>query len=97
MGGPPRPQGAYHQMSTGWFGIPGKTPPVDGKVHAVHQGKTICGWKPESPYQFQWCAHGINLPMIDCSKCHAAGEKFLAMIAKVNTSGRAYRGANRIQ
>ena len=66
-------------MTTGWFGIPGKTPPVDAKVHVFHLGRTLCGWKPEPPYEFQFCAHGINLPMIECARCRVIAGKYLAM------------------
>lgn len=64
-------------MNTGWFGVPGKTPPVDTKVHLVHQGRTLCGWKPGSHYQFQWCATGIHLEMVECARCCVAGRKLL--------------------
>lgn len=85
-------------MTTGWFGIPGKTPgPKDGTVHVVHNGKTLCGWTPGPEFEFQFCATGIHLPMIECARCRTAGEKFLAMIALHNTSGRAYRGRTSIQ
>ena len=77
-------------MSTGWFGIPGKVPPANVKVHVFQDdiGKTLCGWTPSREHQFQWCAHGINLPMIDCSKCRATAKKFLAIIATADTSGK---------
>lgn len=77
-------------MSTGFFGIPGKTPRGTGaKVHVIHTAmntisggkeiRTLCGWKPSPGNQFQWCAHGVNLKMIECSKCRAAGLKLLRL------------------
>lgn len=83
-------------MTTGWFGIPGKVPPVDAKVHVFHLGRTLCGWKPKPLYEFQFCAPGINFPMIECARCRAIARKYLAMKTLINTSGRAYRGVKRI-
>lgn len=69
-------------MSTGWFGIPGKVPSKSTKVHAFHEGRTLCGWTPDPKYQFQWCATGIVLTLIDCSRCRAKIEEPLNLVEK---------------
>jgi hypothetical protein len=73
------------QMSTGWFGIPGKTSRIDIKVHVYQDGKTLCGWKPSPGHRFQWCAHFIVLSMVDCIRCRATSQKILDKIAKLNS------------
>jgi hypothetical protein len=56
--------------STGWWGIPGRTPygrsPV---VHAVHESKPICGQKIDHRAEYQWCAYGLQWDYLDCDKC----------------------------
>lgn len=64
-------------MTTGWFGIPGKTPLSNVKVHVVHQGRTLCGWTPSPDHQFQLCASGIAIEMVECSACRASALRFL--------------------
>ena len=82
-------------MTTGWFGIPGKS--VHAKVHlVVEPNKTLCGWKPPAPYQLQHCASGLMLEIVECARCRAIAGKYLAMQTMVNTSGRAYKGTQRI-
>lgn len=39
------------------------------KVHAIFEGKAICGAKfhPEAEYQF--CGHGLHFDMLECDSC----------------------------
>ncbi len=50
--------------STGYFGVPGK---LGGRVHVVQGGKPVCGARVRG--EFQWCAHGIQMDYVDCSRC----------------------------
>ena len=65
-------------MQTGWFGIPGKSPSVSNKVHVFDGSRTLCGWTPKKPYEFQMCASGIHLKMVECSKCKETGVRILS-------------------
>ena len=38
-------------------------------VHVAKDGKPICGYRPHESYKFQWCAHGIYAPYIECKRC----------------------------
>lgn len=55
-------------LSTGWWGIPGRENSTS-KVHAVKDGKPICGKSPHPKSQYQWCCHGFNREYIECQKC----------------------------
>ncbi len=60
-------------LKTGWFGIPikpGKSASKHTMVHIVSSANLpICGYKPNSKMEFQWCANGIRLEYVECTKC----------------------------
>lgn len=60
-------------LKTGWFGIPmkpGKTTNKYTMTHIVSSANLpICGYKPNSKMQFQWCANGIRTEYVECTKC----------------------------
>ena len=51
---------------TGYYGIPGKT---GGRVHVVRNGRPMCGERLHPEAVFQWCAHGIWWPYVECIRC----------------------------
>jgi hypothetical protein len=55
-------------MMTGYYGVPGSN---RGKftVHLAHESRPVCGYRPPKAAEFQWCADGIRLGMIECSTC----------------------------
>jgi len=58
-------------METGFFGIPGKV--AYGKVHAVDDMRMpLCRWKPRQSHEFQFCANGLNINLIECERCKKA-------------------------
>ena len=60
--------------ATGYFGRAGGSDgkAVATKVHYIKpNGKVACGYKPHKTFQFQFCAHGINYPYIECKGCRA--------------------------
>lgn len=61
-------------LSTGWWGFPGRDN-GSSKVHAVVDGKALCGKTPHPKSEFQWCCHGINREFIDCQACKAVIDK----------------------
>ena len=61
--------GSYGPWFTGWYGIPGGPESRSSKVHVVYHGKPICGTRPGSNMEFQWCSVGIQLDYIECQHC----------------------------
>lgn len=56
--------------STGWWGIPGqKDGGRNSRVHAVSDGKPICGQKFHPEAEYQWCCDGLNRDYLECEKC----------------------------
>jgi hypothetical protein len=56
-------------FATGYFGVPGSSR-GNFTVHAITDGgKPICGWHPRKNMEFQWCAHGIRWPFLECDGC----------------------------
>lgn len=54
--------------ATGWWGIPGRENPL-AKIHAVCDGKAICGKIPHVKSIFQWCANGLYRSYVECKTC----------------------------
>lgn len=52
---------------TGYYGKPG-THYTSG-VHAVRDGKPLCGYRPAKTMVFQWCANGIQHDYLECDRC----------------------------
>lgn len=53
---------------TGYFGHLAKN--TQSKVHVVTNGKPDCGTRYTASV-FQWCANGLNLGIVTCTKCRA--------------------------
>ena len=66
------------ELSTGWFGQP------EGKSTKVHvkksDGTCLCGYRPHKSFQFQWCAHDIQMDYLECPKCKDKAKKILKLI-----------------
>lgn len=58
-------------FSTGWYGIAGGASSDSSKVHALANGRPLCGWKPRPAMEYQWCAGGICFPYLECDRCKA--------------------------
>ena len=72
-------------MSTGYFGIPGSKRESDvTPVHAVRDGKPICGARLRKAMQFQWCAVGFEERYIECGRCKR-------ILAPIFDAGNRYR------
>jgi hypothetical protein len=53
---------------TGFFGIPGTSQTT--KVHVVETGnRPICGAVVGPKQEFQYCANGIHLNLVECESC----------------------------
>lgn len=88
--------------STGWWGIPGQT---DGgrnsRVHAVQDGKPVCGQIFHPLAEFQWCCDGFVRRYIECEKCkhildQAAGNQKLQAETAM-TKGEAVEEVDRVR
>lgn len=55
-------------MMTGYFGVPGNS---RGRwtVHLVDDGKPVCGTRMPRDSEFQSCATGIHIQLIECKIC----------------------------
>ena len=60
---------------TGWFGVPGEMSPRYPTVHFVRDGRPICGVRPRREAEFQFCAHGFKLSLVECERCRKAAEE----------------------
>lgn len=64
-------------MKTGWFGIPRAPDFESTKVHVVDDNeKPLCGSVLRKHMVFQFCAHGIYEPYIDCQRCLSIAKKY---------------------
>lgn len=39
------------------------------QVHALLNGKVMCGYKPHPTMKFQWCAFDTGVHLVECPKC----------------------------
>jgi hypothetical protein len=69
-------------VSTGWFGQPGRGG-RSTKVHVLKEdGTCLCGYKAHKSFEYQWCASGINLEYVDCTTCKRKSEKLIKIYDK---------------
>ena len=63
-------------LATGYYGVPGSSK-GSFTVHAVMEGKPLCGWRPRKNMEFQWCAGGIRWDYLECERCKAKARPLL--------------------
>jgi hypothetical protein len=60
-------------VETGYFGVPdGPRRGRSTKVHAVENGKPICGARIGLDMVYQWCARWVQWSYLECEHCKAA-------------------------
>ena len=65
-------------ISTGWYGIPGAKGRGSTKVHVVIEGKPACGCRVGSKQEYQPCARGAIVSMVECLRCKQIAMHMLA-------------------
>ena len=56
------------KVTIGWFGVPGTQRHTS--VHLRSNGKSVCGYTPNSKYEFQWCSsRSSGIEFVECKKC----------------------------
>jgi hypothetical protein len=71
------------RCSTGWFGRPSTSEhgARSTKVHAVVDGRVLCGYRPHHTMIYQWCSASINFRYLECPRCkEKAGVKRLRQL-----------------
>ena len=59
--------------SVGFYGIPGR---IGGRTHLIAKGgRPVCGEKVHPKAEYQWCAWGAHLELIECRRCHDRAAK----------------------
>lgn len=69
--------------ATGYFARAGKPDNAMAKatkVHALKNGKAMCGYRPHKTMSFQWNSNGLVYGYIDCPSC----KKLAAEILQAN-------------
>lgn len=54
-------------ITTGYFADPEEK--TWTKVHAVRNGKPLCGCKISDGMEYQWCSQTIQKKYIECERC----------------------------
>lgn len=70
------------KISTGYFGVPGTERCTNVHVYNGVTGRCLCGYLPNDQYQFQWCAHGVQMDYVECKSCKIKGEQLVNLVGE---------------